>query len=75
MPDLVRFADLEFEKGTLPDDWMALEAVIALKGVSGTDGSVELFCTATKGLTSWEAIGMLECAIDDLRAAMRGSDG
>jgi hypothetical protein len=74
MADLVRFADLEFEKGTLPDDWMALEAVIALKGMSGTDGEVELFCTATKGLMSWEAIGMLECAKDDLRRAMQGGE-
>ena len=74
MADLVRFGDLEFEKGRLPDDWMALEAVIVLKGMSGTDWQVELFHTATKGLMSWEAMGMLECARDQLRDAMRGGD-
>ncbi len=69
--ELIRF-DLEYVKGEMSDDWMPLEAVIVLKGMSGQDGAVELFHTATKGLTSWEAMGMLECARDQLRDAMRG---
>jgi len=73
MSDMVRF-DLEYVKGCLSDGWMPLEAVIVLKGMNGTDGEVELFHTATKGLTSWEAMGMLECARDQLRDAMRGID-
>lgn len=71
--DTIRF-DLEYVKGEMTDGWMPLEAVIVLKGISGADGVVELFHTATKGLTSWEAMGMLECAHDQLRDAMRGGD-
>lgn len=72
--------DLEFEQGDLPEAWMPLEAVIVVKGFPmdpsdpadvADDVGVEMFSTATKGLTTWEALGLLEIAADRLRTHMR----
>lgn len=71
--------DLDFH-GDIPEGWIPLEAVIVLKGMSAEENAdsedvgVEWLSTATKGISTWEAAGLLQFALDRLRDQQRGDD-
>lgn len=69
-PATITFDGLVYERGSLPDGWYPLEAVVVLKGLPADSEGIEIFSTATPGLTSWEALGMLTHAADRLRRVL-----
>ena len=57
----------------LPEGFTALEIVYSVKCLD-EDGSVSLVNGASDGLNTWEALGMVISAADDLRAGLQGDD-
>lgn len=55
-----------------PDEWTPLEAVVSIKCLDDR-GEVCLLSQKTENLSTWEAIGMLISATDDMRAVMSGA--
>ncbi|OPC84222.1 hypothetical protein B4N89_27775 [Embleya scabrispora] len=62
--DESRLADL------LPDGCVLLEYAVSIKALD-EDGDIVLLNYRTPGLAAWEALGMLTCAADTLRARMQ----
>lgn len=52
----------------IPDDFTPLEAVCAVKALD-PEGNVNLITVKTRGLTAWEAFGMLSFSLDDFSSA------
>ena len=52
-----------------PEGFTPLEAVVSIKALD-TEGSVVLLNQKTNDLATWEALGMLISASDDMRAAL-----
>lgn len=59
-------------KSVPPDAFTPLEAVTILKCLDD-EGDVTLWLTSTPGLTGWERIGVLTCALDVSRAATQSA--
>lgn len=53
----------------LPDNVVAVEAIVLVKGLD-EDGDVCFFTRTSEGMTTWEALGMLEAAAAVRRAGM-----
>lgn len=54
----------------VPDGCVLLEYVVSMKALD-SDGDVVIVNYRSPGLTSWEALGMLTCLSDDIRARMQ----
>lgn len=57
---------------SLPDGWMPLEAISVVKCLDD-EGSVVLYLAGTETLSTWEAMGMLQAALDVNRDTLRGA--
>lgn len=53
----------------LPNNVVAVEALVLIKGLD-EDGDVCFFTRTSEGLTTWEALGMLEAAAEIRRAGL-----
>ena len=58
---------LGLEVESLPENWTPLEAVAVVKALDA-DGVLRLLVRPTRGVTAWEAVGMLTVAVDGQRA-------
>lgn len=61
----------EFAK-EVPDEFQILEAVVSMKCIDH-QGNVCLYSRKSESLNTWEAIGMLVSAQDDLRAMLQSA--
>lgn len=54
-----------------PDSWVAIEQIAVLKCIDD-EGEPALVIRSSDGLTTWEALGMLEAAASQQRARLNG---
>jgi hypothetical protein len=66
--DQFRLADL------LPDGYVPIDFAVSIKALD-EEGDVVIINGRSQGLAAWEALGMLTCATDDLRATMQRREG
>lgn len=52
-----------------PDSWVAIEQIAVLKCID-EDGETALIIRSSDGLTTWEALGMLEAAASQQRVRL-----
>jgi hypothetical protein len=62
--DQFRLADL------LPEGYVPLDFAVSIKALD-EEGDVVIINGRSEGLSAWEALGMLTCATDDIRARMQ----
>lgn len=58
----------------LPEGYVAIDFALSVKALD-ENGDVCLLNSRSTGLSSWEALGMLISAADDLRATLREPAG
>ncbi|MFD6415992.1 hypothetical protein [Streptomyces sp. NPDC060194] len=58
----------------LPEGCVLVDYAVSIKALD-EDGDVAIYNYRTPGLNAWEALGMLTCAADDIRARMQQREG
>ncbi|MER6832695.1 hypothetical protein ABT320_01675 [Streptomyces cellulosae] len=58
----------------LPDGYVLVDFVVSMQALDAS-GDMVLLNYRTPDLTAWEALGMLTCASDDIRARMQQREG
>lgn len=56
----------------LPENWTPIEATVIVKCLD-QDGVLALVTRHTKGITSWEVVGLLTASLDTERADLQSS--